>query len=409
MAESSGFRNLWLATSVSQVGTQVSELAIPFIAITMLRATPFEIGVLNAVQFLPILLLSLVVGVWVDRLRRRPVLIASDLARAAILFSIPAAGVLHLLSLPQLYLVAFLVGALTVLFDVAYQSYLPALVDEDHLITANSRLQVSEQGASVIGPALAGSLINWLTGPIAVAVDAVSYLASAGLLLRIRWPEPEPSKPEAATGIIREIGDGLAFVLREPMLRAIAMTAGLIQLFGRMVFAVLLLYLVRQVGLSAAAVGVIFSVGSVGFVVGALIAGRLGNLLGVGRTIVVAAALASLSPLLYAIGPRAYAGGFVAVGFFLYGVAAVVWTVNNLSLRQAITPTALLGRTNASMRLLGWGVIPIGSVLGGLLGGAIGLRQTIVLAALGSLVASLPVLLSPLPGLRQLPRPASVA
>jgi len=409
VAESSGFRNLWLATSVSQVGTQVSELAIPFIAITMLRATPFEIGVLNAVQFLPILLLSLVVGVWVDRLRRRPVLIASDLARAAILFSIPAAGVLHLLSLPQLYLVAFLVGALTVLFDVAYQSYLPALVDEDHLITANSRLQVSEQGASVIGPALAGSLINWLTGPIAVAVDAVSYLASAGLLLRIRWPEPEPSKPEAATGIIREIGDGLAFVLREPMLRAIAMTAGLIQLFGRMVFAVLLLYLVRQVGLSAAAVGVIFSVGSVGFVVGALIAGRLGNLLGVGRTIVVAAALASLSPLLYAIGPRAYAGGFVAVGFFLYGVAAVVWTVNNLSLRQAITPTALLGRTNASMRLLGWGVIPIGSVLGGLLGGAIGLRQTIVLAALGSLVASLPVLLSPLPGLRQLPRPASVA
>jgi MFS family permease len=408
MADRAGFRNLWLATSVSQVGTQVSELAIPFIAITTLRATPFEVGVLNAVQFLPILLLSLVVGVWVDRLRRRPVLIASDLARALVLFSIPVAGLLHLLSLAQVYLVAFLVGSLTVLFDVAYQSYLPALVADDRLITANSRLQVSEQGASVIGPALAGSLISLITAPIAVAVDAASYLASAGFLLGIRRPEPEPSPPEAETGIFREIAAGLTFVLQQSMLRAMAITAGLIQLFGRMVFAVLLLYLVRQVGLTAAAVGAVFSIGSAGFVVGALIAGRVGRAFGVGRAIVGAAVLASASPLLYAVGPRGLAGGFVAAGFFLYGVAAVVWTVNNLSLRQAVTPRSLLGRTNASMRLIGWGAIPIGSVLGGILGGAIGLRQTIVLAALGSLLAALPLVLSPLPGLRQLPKPASV-
>jgi MFS family permease len=402
-----GFRNLWLATTVSQVGTQVSELAIPFIAVVSLRSTPFEIGVLNALQFLPILLLSLVVGVWVDRWRRRPVLIASDLARALILLSIPAAGVLDLLSIAQLYVVAFLVGSLTVLFDVAYQSYLPAVVDDDRLITANSRLQVSEQSASVIGPALAGALINWLTGPIAVAVDAISYVASAGFLLGIRRPEPEPSPREPEASVIREIREGLAFVLRHSMLRAIALTAGLIQVFGRMVFAVLLLYLVRQVGLSAAGVGAIFSIGSAGFVVGALIAGRVGTRLGVGRTIVGAAVLASASPLLYAVGPPGLAGAFVAVGFFLYGVAAVVWTVNNLSLRQAITPRNLLGRTNASMRLLGWGAIPIGSVLGGLLGGAIGLRQTIVLAALGSLLASLPVWLSPLRRLHELPGPAA--
>jgi MFS family permease len=404
-----GFRNLWLATSVSQLGTQVSELAIPFIAITSLRATPFQVGVLNAVQFLPILLLSLVVGVWVDRLRRRPVLIASDLARALILFSIPVAGFLHLLSMAQVYLVAFLVGSLTVLFDVAYQSYLPALVADDRLITANSRLQVSEQGASVIGPALAGSLISLITAPIAVAVDAASYLASAGFLLGIRRPELEPSPPEPGTGVIREIAAGLAFVLRQPILRAIAITAGLIQLFGRMVFAILLLYLVRQVGLTAAAVGAVFSIGSAGFVVGALIAGRVGTTFGVGRTIVGAAVLASASPLLYAVGPRGLTGAFVAAGFFLYGVAAVVWTVNNLSLRQAITPRALLGRTNASMRLLGWGAIPVGSVLGGFLGGALGLRETIVLGAAGSLLASLPVLLSPLPRLRRLPQPAPAA
>jgi MFS family permease len=409
VADRGGFQNLWLATSVSQLGTQVSELAIPFIAIVSLRATPFEIGVLNAVQFLPILLLSLVVGVWVDRLRRRPVLIASDLVRALILVSIPAAALLHLLSLLQLYLVAFLVGSLTVLFDVAYQSYLPALVDEDQLVSANGRLQVSEQGASVIGPALAGALINWLTGPIAVAVDAVSYLGSAGLLLRIRRPEPPPEPRGADANVMRDIGDGLRFALTQPMLRAMAMTAGLMQLFGRMVFAVLLLYLVRQVGLSAAGVGTVFSIGSLGFVVGALIADRVSTRFGVGRTIAGAAVLASLSPLLYAVGPRSLAGGFVAVGFFLYGVAAVVWTVNNLSLRQVITPRALLGRTNASMRLLGWGAIPVGSVLGGFLGGALGLRETIVLGAAGSLLASLPVLLSPLPRLRRLPQPTAAA
>ena len=403
-----GFRNLWLATAVSQLGTQVSELAIPFIAVTTLRAAPFEIGVLNAVQFLPILLLSLVVGVWVDRLRRRPVLIASDLARALILFSIPVAAIWHVLSLPQLYIVGFLVGSFTVLFDVAYQSYLPAVVDREQFITANSRLQVSEQGASVIGPALGGSLISLLTGPIAVIVDAVSYLASAGFLLRIRQKEPAPVRAEAEVGVRREIADGLRFVWRQPILRAMAMTAGLTQLFGRMVFAVLLLYLVREVGLGAAGVGTIFSLGSVGFVVGALIAGRVSAALGMGRAIAVAAVLASASPLLYAFGPRALAGPQVAAGFFLYGVAAVVWTVNNLSLRQALTPPALLGRTNASMRLLGWGAIPIGSVIGGLLGGAIGLRQTILLAALGSLLASIPVWFSPLPRLRRLPEPASV-
>lgn len=268
------FRNLWLATSVSQLGTQVSELAIPFIAVTTLRAAPFEIGVLNAVQFLPILLLSLVVGVWVDRLRRRPVLIASDLARAFILFSIPAAAIWHVVSLPQLYIVGFLVGSFTVLFDVAYQSYLPAVVDREQFITANSRLQISEQSASVIGPAFGGSLISLLTAPIAVIIDAVSYLASAGLLIRIHREEPAPLRTEAEVGARREIADGLRFVWRQPILRAMVMTAGLTQLFGRMVFAVLLLYLVREVGLGAAGVGTIFSLGSVGFVVGALIAGR---------------------------------------------------------------------------------------------------------------------------------------
>jgi MFS family permease len=406
MPDRAAFRYLWLATTVSQLGTQVSELAIPFIAIATLGATPLQVGLLYAAQFLPILVFSLPAGVWVDRLRRRPLLITADLARAATLVSIPAAFALGALSLAQLYIVSFLVGSLTELFDVAHHAYLPALVATDQLVSANSKLQVSEQSASVVGPAVGGSLITVLSAPFAVAMDAVSYLASAAFLLAIRQREPAaPGHTRPPGGMIGEILVGIRYVLGHPILRGLAVTAGLIQFFGRMVMAVLLVYLVRQIGLSAALIGTVLSVGSLGFVLGALLAGRVSRRFGLGRTLTGAAVIASLGPVSYALGPRPYAGVFVAAGFFLYGVAAVVWTVNSISLRQAITPPAILGRTGASIRLLALGAIPLGSAVGGLLGGGVGLRQTIVIGALGSLCASLPVMLSPVRRLRRMPAP----
>jgi MFS family permease len=283
-------------------------------------------------------------------------------------------------------------------------------VAKDQLVSANSKLQVSEQSASVVGPALGGSLISVFSAPFAVAADAVSYLASAAFVLAIRAGEPhvrDSSRPQA--GMIGEILDGIRFVLGHPILRALAITAGLIQFFGRMVMAVLLVYLVRQIGLSAAAIGTVLSIGSVGFVLGAVLAGTVSSRVGLGRTLTGAAVVASLGPLSYAVGPRQYAGLFVAAGFFLYGMGALVWTVNSLSLRQAITPAAILGRTGASMRLIALGAIPLGSAVGGLLGGSVGLRQTIVIGALGSLCASLPVVLSPVRGLRRAPAPIQPA
>jgi MFS family permease len=398
------FRNLWLATTVSQVGTQISELAIPLIAIVTLHATPFQVGLLLAVEFLPIIVFSLLAGAWVDRLRRRPLLIAGDLGRAVILLSIPAAHALGVLSLIQLYVAGFLVGSLSVVFDVAYQSYLPSVVDREQLVAANSKLQVSEQGASVVGPALGGSLISLVTAPLAVAFDAISYLASGVLLLSIRQPEPAPSgaAPANSGGVLGEIAQGIRYVVRHPVLRALVMVSGLIQFFGRIVMAVLLVYLVRDVGLSAAAIGTVFAIGGLGFVVGALLASVVSARLGLGRTLTVAAVLASLSPLLYAAGPRNLAGAFVAAGFFLYGVSAVTWSINSLSLRQAVAPPAMLGRVAATMRLFSWGLIPIGSLVGGLLGSGIGLHWTIVVGALGGLLASLPVLLSPVRRLKRI-------
>ncbi|HEX6511588.1 MAG TPA: MFS transporter [Chloroflexota bacterium] len=393
-AARSAFGRLWLSTTVSQLGTQVSELAVPFIAIVTLHATPFQIGMLMAVEYAPIVVFSLPAGAWVDRLPRRPLLIASDLGRAAILLSLPAAYALGWLSLAQLYVVGFGVGSLSVLFDAAYQSYLPALVDRDRLLSANSKLQISDQGASVVGPTLAGSLISLLTAPFAVAADAVSYLLSAGLLSSIRRAEPSPSQQARPAGILREISDGFRYVVGHPILRTLVMTSGIMQFFGRMAMAILLVYLVREVGLNAAVVGTLFSFGSVGFVLGALIAPHVTSRLGLGRTLASAASLASVGPLFYAISPRHLAGLFVAAGFFIYGVAALVWTVNSLSLRQAVTPSAQLGRTSATIRLLSWGAIPLGSVIGGLLGSTVGLRQTLVIGACGALAASLPVHLS---------------
>ena len=406
MLRNPAFRWLWLATTVSQFGTQISELAIPFVAIVTLHATPFQIGLLMTVEYLPITVFSLPAGAWIDRVRRRPLLIASDVIRALVLLSIPAAYALGVLSLLQLYVVGFTVGSLSVLFDIAYQAYLPDIVPREQLLKGNSQLQVSEQSASVLGPALGGSLVSLITAPLAVAADSVSYVASAVCLLAIRTPEAAAMPGQRAPRVISEIGQGIRYVFGHPLLRPLVLVSALIQFFGRMVMAVLLVYLVREVGLTAAVVGTVFSIGGIGFVLGAVIAPRVSSRFGLGGTLSAAAVLASVGPLFYALTPRSLAAPFVAAGFFLYGLAALVWSVNGLSLRQAVTPKALLGRVSATMRLFSWGAIPVGSLVGGLLGSAVGLHTTILIGALACLGGSLPVMLSRLRSVRSLDEPA---
>ena len=285
------FLRLWTAETVSQLGSQVSLLAIPFVAIDIIGASTFEVALLGVVDMLPFLLIGLPAGVWVDRLRRRPILVAGDLGRAVALATIPVAYALGALTIVQLYLVGFVVGTLTVFFDVAYQSYLPSLVERDQLVEGNAKLEISRAGAQVVGPGLAGALIAAFRAPFAILLDALSFAASALFIFAIRRHEPAPERPVDAggrrTGMRREMAEGLRYVFGHRYLRAIALCTGTSNLFGTIATAVVLVYVVRELGMTAAGVGVAFSIGSTGALLGAFGATRIAHVVGVGPTIVV--------------------------------------------------------------------------------------------------------------------------
>ena len=406
------YRRLWVGETVSQFGSQVSLLAIPYIATVVLQVTPFEVALLGAVQFLPFLLFALPAGVWVDRLRRRPILISGDLVRAVALGTIPVACALGVLTVWQLYLVGLVAGIATVFFDVAYQSYLPSLVAADALVEGNAKLQASEATAGVVGPGLGGALIGLVGAPFAVVADAASYLASALFVSRIRRAEPHPEAERRAAGLAREpirrqITEGLRFVLGNLYLRAIAGATSSSNLFSNMIYAILPVYLYRELGLSAATAGIIFGIGGLGTLAGALVAGRVAARVGLGRTIVVSVALDGPAMLLLALAPHDAPVAWFVASVALVGFAAVVYNVNQVSYRQAITPTAIQGRMNATMRFLVWGTIPMGAVLGGLAATWVGVHNAIWIGAFGSCLPFLFVLLSPVRSLRTMPEPAA--
>ena len=403
------FVRLWTAETISQFGTQVTLLALPLIAATTLNVTPFEFGLLGTIEFLPFILLSLPAGVWVDRLRRRPILIAGDLVRAAALLSIPIAFALDALTIWQLYLVGFINGCATVFFDVAYQSYLPSLVERDQIVDGNSKLETSRSAAQITGPGVAGVMIGAVTAPFAILLDAISFVASAAFLVAIRRPEPRPAPAVDERGrrpsMRSEIGAGLRYVGGHRYLRSIAGTTGISNFFSNIVFAILILYLVRELAFSPELLGLVFSIGSVGFFVGALLAGRIGRRFGVGPTIIASAFVFGPSALLIAVAPADLAPAFVAASVFIGSIGGAVYNINQVSLRQAITPERMQGRMNATMRFIVWGTIPFGQVSGGFLGGAIGLHETIWIGAIGGVFAFLPVLLSPVREIGAMPEP----
>ena len=408
------FLKLWSAETVSQFGTQVSVLAVPLVAILILGASAFEVALLGTVEMLPFILFALPAGVWVDRLRRRPILILGDLARAGSLASIPIAFELGVLSIWQLYVVGFVNGIATVCFDIAYQSYLPALVERDQLVEGNSRLEVSRSGAQIAGPGIAGILIGWVTAPVAIVLDSISYVASAAFVFLIRRPEPVPDRkvdghgaPRA--GMRRETTEGLRYVLTHPFLRSIAACTSTSNLFSQFIFAILLVYLVRQVGLAPEVIGLVFSIAAVGFLLGALVANRIAARIGVGPTIVASAFLFGPGNLLIAAAPADLAGPFIVAGVFVGGFSGVVYNINQVSLRKAITPGRMQGRMNATMRFLVWGTIPIGAVIAGALGTAIGLRETILLGGVLSMGPFLFVLFSPVRSIQKMPEPVDQA
>ena len=407
------FVRLWTGQTISQLGSQVSALAIPFVAIEILEASTFQVALLGVIDFLPFLLIGLPAGVWVDRLRRRPVMIAGDLGRAVALATIPIAFLAGALTIVQLYVVGFVVGVLTVFFDVAYQSYLPSLVARDQLQEGNAKLEMSRAGAQVVGPGLAGILIGALRAPLAVVVDALSFLGSALFLLLIRRPEPAPvahlEEGQPKPGMRREMAEGLRYVLGHAYLKNIAACTAIGNLFGNVAGAVLLVFAVRELGMTAAAIGLALSIGATGALLGAVMSNRVSNRLGVGPTIIVFAGISGPALMPLALVPAGTSTpvlvALAALFAFVAGVAAVVYNVAQVSLRQAITPARMQGRMNATMRWFVWGTIPVGGVLGGALGTVLGVREAIVIGALGEMAAVLPVLFSPVRRIREMPAP----
>jgi len=404
------FLKLWTGQTVSVFGTAITQLALPIIAATTLRVSPFEFGLLTTIEFLPFILLSLPAGVWVDRLRRRPILIAADLGRAVAIASIPAAFALNALTIWQLYLVGFVNGCLTVFFDVAYQSYLPSIVERDDLVEGNSKLEITRSAAQIVGPGMAGVLIGILRAPFAMAIDAASYVWSAVFVFFIRHPEPPVAVHDEASAGPRpsmwsEIAVGLRYVTGHPWLRSIAATTGTSNLFGNVVFAILILYLADERGMTPEAIGFAFSIGSLGVLVAALVTSRLTARIGVGRMLVLSSIGFSLAGLPVAFAPDALTFAAVALFVFIGGFFGVAWNINQVSLRQAITPPRMQGRMTATMRFIVWGTIPLGSVAGGALGSLIGLHATIVVGAVGGLIGFVPVTLSSVRSIVTMPEP----
>ncbi len=400
------FMKLWTAETISQLGTQVTLLALPLTAILILKASPFQVGLLGTVEFLPFILVGLPAGVWVDRLRRKPILIAGDLGRVAALASIPIAYELGVLHIGQLYVVAFVTGVLTVFFDVAYQSYLPSLVERDQIVDGNAKLEISRSGAQLAGPGMAGALIEILKAPVAILADAISFLGSAIFVFLIRKPEPpverhstDGSKPKMRS----EILVGLRYVWRHPLLRPIAFCTATSNFFGYIAQAVLLIFVVRQLGLSAGEVGLAFSIGNIGFLLGAFVSGRVARIVGLGRTIVGSAMTFGLAFLPVPLATSDSIFPILVLTMLIGGFANVLYNVNQVSLRQSITAERMQGRMNATMRFMVWGTIPLGSFVGGVLGGVIGLRPTLWVAAIGTLLAFVPPFLSPVRKLERIP------
>ena len=402
------FLKLWSAETISQFGSQITGLALPLVAVITLDVSAFQVSALFVVESAPFLLISLPAGVWVDRLPRRPILVIGDLGRAAALATIPAAYWLDVLTIWQLYAVGLVVGVFTVFFDVAYQSYLPALVQRDQLVEGNSKLEISRSAAQLGGPAAAGVLIQALKAPVAILFDALSFLGSGLFVLAIRKHEeqvPTRAERKEAGGTMRtELAEGLRWVLGNRYLRTIAATTATFNFFGQMMFAILIVYLARTLEMSPGLIGAMFAISQVGYLIGALTTNRISTRIGVGPAIVTGA-LCGIANLLIPIAPQDAHGAlpFVALSLGISSFGVVLYNVTQVSMRQAITPERLQGRMNAVMRFIVWGVMPLGTLAGGAIATAIDLRTAIWIGALGTAIAWLPVTVGPVRSLREVP------
>jgi hypothetical protein len=403
------FLLLWAGQSVSELGSAVSMLALPLVAIVLLRASTFEVGLLAAATTVPFLLIALPAGLVVDRMAKRRLMIGCDAARMLIIGSVPIAAAIGELTLCQLYVVAVAAGILTVFFDVAYQSFTPVLLDPDQLPDGNGKLQATQAFAQVAGPGLGGGLFG-LLGAGALTADAVSYAVSTVSLLLIRAREPAAGPEPAAAGAAKprlrtELFAGLSFVVHHPVLRKIAACTATANLFTAMAISIEIIFLVRVLHVRPAYTGLLIAVASLGGVAAGVASGRLSRWIGSARIIWVSMLAFGAPGLLLPLAEPGWRLSFVVLGGLGLTFSGVLYNIAQLSYRQAICPPGLLGRLNAAIRWIVWGTLPPGSLIGGTLGAVLGVRPTMWIGMAGSWAAAFWVLFSPLRGMRDVPGP----
>ena len=388
-----------MGDSLSQFGIMTTTLAMPLLAVRTLHATPFEVGLLTTFEYLAFLVIGLPAGAWVDRMRRRSVMIAADLGRAALLGWIPLAAVLGVLNLAQVYAVVLAVSCLTVFFDVSYQSYLPFLVGRDHLAEANAKLQGTESVAQVAGPSAGGFMVQALTAPYAILANVGTFLWSAAWVGTISAREPRPERAPGSN-LLQEIREGVVFIAAHPVLRQVAGATGTANLWSSAGQGMLIILLARSLGLSAGVIGLLMASGAAGGLLGAFTAQPLAAAIGEGPVTWISIGLTSPLALIQPFLHRDWTLGLFVVAQIGFFAGVVVYNVTQVSFRQRLCPEHLLGRMNATMRFLVWGTMPIGGLIGGALGSAVGVRTTLLVAAIGQSLAFLWLFFSPLRSMR---------
>ncbi|MET4922873.1 MFS transporter [Streptomyces sp. PSRA5] len=403
------FRSLWAGQTASQFGAQAGQVTLPLLAVVALNADAAQLGALRAVQQIPILLFSLFVGVWVDRWRARNVLVLADFGRAVALAVIPVAFLFGVLGIPVLLVLAFLIGVLTVFFDVAYQAALVRLVKRDQLVQGNSALEGSRSAAQVGGPALGGALVSLLSAPVAVIAGAFFFTLSFLSIRRIRHREViPPYVGRSGPRMRQQILEGLRFVAGDPSLRAVGLASALFHFFFAALMTVYLLFLPRTLHLSGAAVGLVLAAMGPGAILGSVLSAKLPKRLGHGVVLVSSAALAE-GVMLFAPALHGSTGitiaSLMAINF-LFGVFSQLVDVTVMTVRQSITPLSIQGRVVATLNFVGMGLTPLGSLLGGFLATRWDLRTSLLLTVIGLFLSPLSMAFSPLARLgKELPAP----
>ncbi|WP_460527209.1 MFS transporter [Flindersiella endophytica] len=407
---SRAFTTFWIGDTTSQVGTQVTFVALPLVAMITLDADASEVGILRFAEYLPYLLFTLLFGVWADRRRRRPLMIGSYVLRCVLVGLVPLLAALALLRFPVLVVIALGIGMGAALFEVCWMSYLPGLVPHEGLVDAMGKVATSHSAADVAGPGLGGFVVQLVTAPYALLVDALSYMVGTAALLRIRWPEPDPPRRQATPKqVVRELVGGLRFAFTEIHIVAIAVSAMTGNFFATLTSTVFLIAAVGELGLSPTLLGVVLSSIGFGGLLGAALANRVVSRWPLGRVYVGAWIVSGTAALVL---PFAVAAAFPVVvvvtmcmiSFALVQAAIAIINVLSVSIRQALTPDQLRARMNASVRTLVFGALPLGGLLGGLLADAVGPHSVLWLGALGYAAGILPILRSPIPRLRAIPR-----